>query len=103
MASFEHTLNNNGVAELAGRLRVVTGTWTTLDGLTGSGGTINTGLKRILYFDSRVDNSAGATASTEVGVRSQDGGAVFPIEEGDIFVVVPSTGGEQGSWVAFGE
>jgi len=102
MSSFEHTIDDNAF-ELAGRKKFVTGSWTTLAGLTGSGGTINTGLRIINFFNATVHSSTGATLANTVGIQLQNGATPPPIQTGAVFIIVPSSATSYGNWIAFGE
>lgn len=91
--SFSHTVNDSGVPEFLGRKKCVSGTFTNLAG--GTGGTIETGLRRIDFFQAK--STSGATTDDNIGILTNP----FPLEMGDIRII--TNDGVDGIWMAFGE
>ena len=90
--AFTSTINNNGVPNLAGIKKVVTGTFLNDDGSTG--GDIQTGLRRVENFQLQHTGSA-VVASAPVVNES------FPTATGDITIVTVAN--TAGVWRAEGE
>ena len=90
--AFSSLINNNGVANLAGVKKVVTGTFTQASGDTG--GDVVTGLRRVEFFSAQPTGTA--VIANQIVVNE-----TFPAETGNITIV--TNAGNTGNWLAYGE
>ncbi|RME52746.1 hypothetical protein D6783_03885 [Candidatus Woesearchaeota archaeon] len=90
--AFAYTVNNNGVPEVLGRKRMVSGTFT--NGATDTGGDIKTGLRRVEFFAVQL---TGAAVASNAPVVNES----FPTSTGDITIVTDANA--DGIWYAIGE
>lgn len=90
--TFSYTVNNNGIPEFMGRKKVVTGTFTCEGGDTG--GDIDTGLRRVEFF--QIQETGGSVASN-ASVANES----FPLDSGTVTIVTDD--GQDGIWRAEGD
>ena len=90
--AFTTTINNNGVPNIVGTKKIVTGTFTNTGGSTG--GDIDTGLKLVEFFDAK-PTGASVTAN-EITLNE-----TFPASTNEITIVTGAN--VDGVWIAYGE
>lgn len=90
--AFSSSANSNGVANIAGIKKVVTGTFTQASGDTG--GDVKTGLRRVEFFSAQPTGTA--VIANQIVVNE-----TFPTDTGDITIV--TNAGNSGNWIAYGE
>ena len=91
--TFSNTINDNGVPNIAGTQKIMTGTFTNTAG--SNGGDVKTGLRRVKYFDANQTGAALESAGKPVANET------FPTSTGDITIVTSSDA--DGIWTAYGE
>ena len=90
--AFLNTPNEDGVPNIVGVKKIVTGTFSNTSGSTG--GDINTGLRRVEFM--KVQHTGSAVVQTDPVVNES-----FPTSTGDITVVTSPDA--DGIWFAYGE
>lgn len=90
--TFSYTATNNGIPELMGTKRVVSGTFTCESGDTG--GDIDTGLNRVDWFSIQ---ETGGSASTKASTVNE----TMPYEGSTVTIVTKD--GQSGIWRAEGK
>lgn len=90
--AFAYSENEDGEYQLVGTLKMKSGTFT--NGGSDTGGDIDTGLRRVLYFGIQQTGSAVVTNAPVVNeTMPLDGGVVTVVTDADA----------DGTWVAIGE